>query len=215
MLEAPTTKRRLIDATIAVVGREGIAAVSARTIAAEAGVSQGLVFYHFESVENLLVQAATIGGEQHASEWATRLAGVDSLHGLVDLAEELHDTESGQGNVVVLAQFLAGAQTHPALAAATGAALDRWVALVEPVVTQLLDDTPLADTLDLKALSGVVADAFVGIELAAATRDAAQVAERFALLRDLASVVEVVLDLGPVATKAVRRKLGKPTRRAG
>lgn len=204
-----STRQRLVDATISIVGRQGIAAVSARTIAAEAGVSQGLVFYHFDSVENLLAESAAIGGEQHVAQWVEPLAAVTSLHGLVDLAQTLHETATRDGNVTVLAQFLAGSQSHPALAEATGAALARWADVIEPVVTRILGESPLAGSLDGRALSGLVADAFIGIELAAATRDEAQVQERFALLHDLASLVEVMFDLGPVAASALRRKLAR------
>ncbi len=209
MPDAVTTKQKLVDATIEVVRRDGIAAISARHIASEAGVSQGSVFYHFESVENLLVEAATIGARERATTWGRRLSHVTDLRGLVDLAEELHHDEAAEGNVGVLAQFLAGAQTHPALAQATGRALDEWLDVVEPVVASLIDGTALDGTLEPRALAGVISDAFIGIELAAATRDVAEVTERFDLLRDLVAVVEVVLDLGPVATKALRRRLGR------
>ncbi len=204
-----TTRDKLLDATIEVVRRDGIVAASARHIAAEAGVSQGSVFYHFDSVENLLVEAATVGARARAETWAARLGDVTDLGALVDLAEELHAREAAEGNVGVLAQFLAGAQSHPALAVATGRALEEWIDVVEPVVARVFAGTPLEGMLEPRALAGVVSDAFIGIELAAATRSEAEVAERFALLRDLVSLVEVVLDLGPVAAKALRRRLNR------
>lgn len=53
--EAPASRRRtLIEATARAVARHGAGGVSVRLIAAEAGVSPGLVTHHFEGVEPLL-----------------------------------------------------------------------------------------------------------------------------------------------------------------
>lgn len=52
---APAERRRaLIDATARSLARHGAGGVSVRTIAAEAGVSPGLVTHHFEGVEPLI-----------------------------------------------------------------------------------------------------------------------------------------------------------------
>ncbi|HEY0316113.1 MAG TPA: TetR family transcriptional regulator C-terminal domain-containing protein [Sphingomonas sp.] len=52
---APAERRQaLIDATARALARQGAGGVSVRTIAAEAGVSPGLVTHHFEGVEPLI-----------------------------------------------------------------------------------------------------------------------------------------------------------------
>jgi len=52
------TRRRLIDAAVATLQREGFARSSARVIAERAQMNQGLIFYHFGSVTNLLLAAS-------------------------------------------------------------------------------------------------------------------------------------------------------------
>ena len=51
------TKRALVEAAMEVLRHEGFSAATARHIAARAGCNQGLVFYHFGSVVNLLLVA--------------------------------------------------------------------------------------------------------------------------------------------------------------
>lgn len=51
------TRRRLLDATIRVVGRDGPEGVTHRAVAAEAGVAKSLATYHFATIEELLVAA--------------------------------------------------------------------------------------------------------------------------------------------------------------
>ncbi|MGW1277391.1 TetR/AcrR family transcriptional regulator [Streptomyces tsukubensis] len=53
----PDRRRRIIDAAIRVVGRDGIAGLSHRTVAAEADVPLGSTTYHFSSLDELLVAA--------------------------------------------------------------------------------------------------------------------------------------------------------------
>ncbi|QYH35403.1 TetR family transcriptional regulator [Salinibacterium sp. M195] len=48
-----TTRARIRDATILLIGERGFAATSARAVATEAGVSAGLVIHHFGSMREL------------------------------------------------------------------------------------------------------------------------------------------------------------------
>ncbi|MBH0053352.1 TetR family transcriptional regulator [Salinibacterium sp. SWN139] len=50
-----TTKARIRDAAIRLIGQNGFAATSARGVATEAGVSAGLVIHHFGSMRELKV----------------------------------------------------------------------------------------------------------------------------------------------------------------
>jgi AcrR family transcriptional regulator len=54
---APEEERReaILRAAFAVAARERLGGVTARAVAAEAGISSGLVFFYFESLDNLLV----------------------------------------------------------------------------------------------------------------------------------------------------------------
>lgn len=58
----------LLDATLAVVARDGVAAVTVRRVAAEAAASPGTVTHHFGSVDALLVAALRHGSAQVISE---------------------------------------------------------------------------------------------------------------------------------------------------
>jgi AcrR family transcriptional regulator len=200
------TRQRLIDGAIETLRTRGIAGASARSIAAAAGVSQALVFYHFGSVNELLRHACLSATQARVAVFADRLGQVRSLRELLALGRDLHTEESAQGNVKVLAQMLAGAQADPQLAEATAAGLDQWVAPVEQTLARVLADSPVADLIDVPGLARAVCAAFIGLEL---YEGVAPEAARTALdsLDRLAVLVEVVDDLGPVARRALRAKL--------
>ena len=55
---AEQTRARILDAALQALRDEGIAGISARNIARHGGFNQALIFYHFRSVEGLLVAVA-------------------------------------------------------------------------------------------------------------------------------------------------------------
>ncbi|WP_181782688.1 TetR/AcrR family transcriptional regulator [Pseudonocardia pini] len=197
---AAATRGKLIDATIATLREHGIAGVSARTIAAAGGVNQALVFYHFSSVDTLVGEACLATTRRRVESFGPRLDAVGGFAELVEVAGEISAEERDTGNVRVLAQALAGAQTNPALAEAAGAALRLWTDRVEVTVRRILPGSVLADLFDARELAELVSAAFVGIELTGATGTAPG-------LTRIAELAAVLDGLGPVARRAVRSAL--------
>ena len=200
------TRQKLIDGALETVRSHGIAGVSARTVAAAAGVNQALVFYHFGSMDDLLSEACQVATTAAVDRYRAAFAAVGSLRELLDVGRFVHEQERAQGNVAVLAQLLAGAQTDEKLATATGRALSLWVAEVEAVLRRLLKDSALADVADPEGLARAVSAAFVGLELFEGV-DPAGAAAALTALERLGVVMEAVDDLGPVARRAVRARL--------
>jgi AcrR family transcriptional regulator len=207
----PDTKQQLLDGAIAAIREHGIAGVSARTIAAAAGVNQALVFYHFGSVRDLLTAACTASTAARVREYAERFATVDSLRGLLEVGRTLHARERALGNVSVLAQLLAGAQNDEQLAAPTAAALHLWIDEIESVLRRLLTGSPLAEIADIPALAKAISASFIGIELYEGI-DQAGADQAMAALEQLAGLIEIIDDLGPVARRALRAKLDRAFR---
>jgi DNA-binding transcriptional regulator YbjK len=98
----------LLDATVRVIGRGGIAAVDHRAVAAEAGVPLGSTTYYFDSKEDMVAQALAHVAEAE-SERLRVLAERGVLeHGAGSLAERLADAllDLWTGDrVVLMAQF--------------------------------------------------------------------------------------------------------------
>lgn len=198
------TKRRLVQAAIDTISSEGIAKVSARTIAERAGLAQGLVFYHFGTVTDLIGQACLEATRARVDRYAERFDAVESLTALVDLADQLHREERAAGTVAVLGQILAAAQADPALAAAAGEALSLWTERVAEVLRRVLVGSPFEQVIAPDALAELVSAAFVGIELTEPTRGDDGLDRALGSIRRLTSTVD---DLGPMARRAVRSAL--------
>jgi AcrR family transcriptional regulator len=203
------TKQRLIDGALEAIRTHGIAGVSARTVAAAVGLNQALVFYHFGTVDELLSAACQSATEKRVAAYRDRLAGITSLRGLLDLGRVLHEEERRLGNVTVLAQLLAGAQTDERLVGPVAAALKLWTDEIEGALRRVLDGSVLCDLADPAGLAGAVSSAFIGLELYEGV-DAPGATSALDALDRLAVLADVVEDLGPVARRALRAR----TRRA-
>jgi AcrR family transcriptional regulator len=203
---ADDTRQRLIDGALEAIRRHGIAGTSARTIAAAAGANQALVFYHFGTVHQLLKEASLACTRARVEAFRGRLEAVTSLRELLAVGRELHAEERTLGNVAVLAQMLAGAQSDPQLAEATGDALRLWFAPIEQALARVLAGSPLAELLDTAGLARAASAAFIGLELFEGVDPDGAHAALDALDR-MAVLAEVVDDLGPVARRSLRAKL--------
>jgi AcrR family transcriptional regulator len=204
------TRERLIEGAMEALRTHGIAGVSARTIAATAGVNQALVFYHFGSVDELLVIACRTAVDERVGAYRARLATVGSLRELLALGRALHQEEQARGNVRILAQTLAGAQVDEQFVGICKEALGKWSAEIEVVLRRLLAASPLGELADPAGLANAVSAAFIGLELYEGV-DPAAAAAVYTALEQLAVVSDIVDELGPVARRAVRAKLRKAT----
>ena len=121
-----STRDRILEAAWPPCGTR-IAGISAR-IARHGGFNQALIFYHFGSVDALLVAVARSESERLLDFYAEALREVDSLVGLVAVARRLHDEEFQAGTVAALTQMLAGAVGGAALAQGIRDAFEPWTA---------------------------------------------------------------------------------------
>ncbi|MFI7038595.1 TetR family transcriptional regulator [Microbispora rosea] len=202
------TRTRLLEGALETLRTQGIAGASARAIATAAGVNQALVFYHFGTVDDLLAAALRYGSEQRVAVYRARFAAVNSLRELLDLGRALHADEREAGNLAVLAQMLAGSQMDGKLAPATADGLGMWVTEIEEVLGRVLAGSPLAEFVDVAGLARATAAAFVGLELyEGVDKDGAERA--FDSLEQLAGLVAVLEDMGPLVRRTVRARLRK------
>ena len=65
---------QLIEATIHSLAERGFSRITVTDVAARAGISHGLVLFHFQSKENLLAETLDFLAEEYRLNWQTALA---------------------------------------------------------------------------------------------------------------------------------------------
>ncbi len=187
------TRDALIRGAIDALKERGFAGASAREIARRAGCNQGLVFYHFGSVTNLLLAALD---EVSATRHAQYQAAVDRAHGLgelVDAAEEVFEEDLDAGHIAVLAEMIAGASATPGLAPEVAARIAPWRQFASEALDGVLSDTPLSSVIEPAIAAHAVVALYLGLEmLAHLDGDRTAALALFARARELAVLVQAL-----------------------
>ncbi len=154
-----------MDAAVDVLRHDGFAAATARTIAARAGCNQGLVFYHFGSVVNLMLAALDEVSEQRRARYEEALVGVDRPSELVELAARVFSEDLDTGDAALLVELIAGATSTPGLGAQVKARLEPWTQFAVAALDQTLDGSPLATVVAPAEIAHAVVALYLGLEL--------------------------------------------------
>jgi AcrR family transcriptional regulator len=188
------TRTRILEAALTALRDEGIAGISARTIARYGDFNQALIFYHFGSVDALLVAVARSESERRSALYAEALRDVTSLRELVAVARRLHEEEFQAGTVAALTQMIAGAVGTAELAQGIREAFEPWTKLVGESIARVLADTPYVGILPEGDLTTAVAALFLGIELLVGLDpDAAAGESLFTTMESVATLVDGLL----------------------
>ena len=111
------TRDRLIDAAVQVVARQGLEAASVKAVAAQAGVTAGLLHYHFADKDELMVAALRRALEAYQARLRERRAersSAEQLPGLIADARAATDTDADVFRLRLA--FASRALSHPDLA---------------------------------------------------------------------------------------------------
>jgi len=169
---AGDTRRALVDSAIETLKIDGFAGASARTIANRAGCNQGLVFYHFGSVINLLLAALDQVSADRLEHYGALASGVGSLDELVDVAAAIFAEDLDAGHVAVLVQMIAGASSTPGLGPEVAARIAPWTAFAGRAIEQSIGATPFGSLLPSEEVALAVVALYLGLEMLSHLDDA-------------------------------------------
>jgi len=188
------TRARIVQATLETLKTEGIVGTSARAIARAGDFNQALIFYHFGSVDELVVASVAEMSRRRMDNHAARLNEVNSLTEMVQVARELHADDLAADNMTVLTQAFAGAGGNPDLGPKLYAQLEPWSELVVETIDRVLGDVPAAAAIDKRQIAQAISALFLGIELLDDLDPERAGAEAlFDTLEGLSRVLELVL----------------------
>ncbi len=195
------TRRQLVGAAMETLKAEGYAGASARCIAERAGVNQGLIFYHFGSVANLLLAALDAVSAERMVRYHAAVEKVSSATDLVDCATAIFGEDLDAGYVTVLAEMIAGASSTPGLGPEVSARLAPWFDFAQRAIENTVEGTPLGSVLPSADLAYAVVALYLGLEMLShlnGERDRALVL--FSHAKHLAGLLEALVGPTPKET---------------
>jgi AcrR family transcriptional regulator len=161
------TRERIVEAAIETLKTKGFAGASARAIAGTGGFNQALVFYHFGSVNELLLAALDATSEMRMRRYREAVDRVETLGDLFVVATAIYAEDLDSGHIKVLAELMAASTSFPELRTEIVARVEPWVQFTEEVVARRLEDSPFAELLAARDVAYAIVALYLGMEMLA------------------------------------------------
>jgi AcrR family transcriptional regulator len=133
-MSADRRREAIVEATVAVARRKGLATTTVRDVAAEMGTSSGLVHHYFETMDDVLAAAFELVAEQDLRQTAAAMAAAPyPTDALVRFFKSYAPTEADPAFQLWLDAW-AEAARRPAIQATSRRLNLRWHALLEDTI---------------------------------------------------------------------------------
>jgi len=143
----------------------GFAGATTRAIARTGGFNQALIYYHFGSLDALLLAALDHTSGERLERYRSAVAAATSLEELLAVATQIHTEDAAKGHTTVVAQMIAGSVARPELAPEMLARMEPWVGLCEEAILKTASLAGVAVPLPSRDLAYAAATFYLGVNL--------------------------------------------------
>ena len=165
MTKTLTTKEQIVEAALKTLASEGFAGATSRAIARKGGFNQALIFYHFGTLDSLLLAALDRTSGQRLEQYRAAVEEVHSLDDLIAVAARAYAEDRESGHMAVVAQMVAGSVARPELAPAVLARMEPWLELADEALTRALAGAPAFAQLPVRDLAYAIVTFYLGVNL--------------------------------------------------
>jgi AcrR family transcriptional regulator len=159
------TRQRIVSAALETLKTEGFAGATSRAIAREGGFNQALIFYHFGSLDGLLLAALDHTSAERLQRYREAVEEADTAEELAEVAANVYAEDRDRGHMTVVSQMVAGSVAKPELAQEVVARMEPWIELCEDALRKALATSPAADVVPLRDLAYAVVTFYLGLNL--------------------------------------------------
>ncbi len=159
------TKRRILDAALEALRTEGFAGATSRAIARIGGFNQALIFYHFGSLDAVLLAALEASSQARLERYRNALDQAGSISELIQLAADIYREDRQSGHTAVVAQMVAGSLARPELAPQLLQRMETWITFCEDAIAKTLGHSPAAEILPARELAFALVTFYLGVNL--------------------------------------------------
>jgi AcrR family transcriptional regulator len=159
------TRGRVLAAAITTLATQGFSRTTARSVAAAGGFAPGVIYYHFDSLDDLFVAAAQYTSSERLARYRERTGGVDSAVELLDRLIELHEEDQSSGHVAAVQELVAAAASSPRLAEQVRQQGELWQSTAEELIRGQLRGQVFEALVPVPELAAAAVGAYLGLEM--------------------------------------------------
>lgn len=190
------TRERIVEAALETLKAEGYAGTSAREIARRGGFNQALIFYHFGTLNALLLEALDRTSEQRMTRYSAAVAEARTLEEMLEVATRIYREDLEAGHMTVVSELMAGSMAHPELKAEIMARMEPWIGFAEDAIRKVLSGSPFEEALPVRRLAFALVAFYCGINmLSNLSEDRSQTEQLFEAGRQMAPFLGAILQI--------------------
>lgn len=159
------TRDRIIAAALDTLKSDGFAGASSRAIARTGGFNPALIYYHFGSVNDLLLAALDETSRSRMERYKELIEEATTLSGLMRAAADLYKEDLESGHITVLVEMIAGASAVPDLGPLIAERIQPWIAMTAEALGRVTAGTALQELAPPGQAAFAVASLYLGMEL--------------------------------------------------
>ncbi len=200
------TRRRIIEAALETLKQEGFAGATSRAIARAGGFNQALLFYHFGTLDALLLAALDHTSAQRLERYRKAVDEAETVEELLAVAARVQAEDRETGHTTVVAQMIAGSVARPELAPEMIARMEPWIDLCEQALAKGFDRLGLTTPLPLRDLAYAIVTFYLGVNLLTHLDERRTIDSLFRQVEELAPIVSPLAEqIAPALTDASRK----------
>ncbi|WP_395106437.1 TetR/AcrR family transcriptional regulator [Actinomadura sp. SCN-SB] len=183
-------RERLLHAAIRTLATEGYGGTTARSIARTGGFAPGVIYYHFENLEDLLLAALRYTSRQRMAAYQEALGSCAGAAELLDRLRDLYAEDMREdGHIAAVQELFTAAATSPRLREELLAHIGPWSEFAAAAFRRLAAGTALEEVVPSAQLGSIAVATFLGLQtLTHLDGDRSRVEELFEVAKPAATL---------------------------
>jgi AcrR family transcriptional regulator len=158
-------RERILRAAIDTLAKQGFAAATARAIAVTGGFAPGVIYYHFDDLDDLFLAAMRYTSDRRMVRYREVTATAADPAAMLAALRELYAEDVATGHIAAVQELVVGAASAARLAEGVRAEIARWEDWAEALLRRLTAGTPLEDLIPARAAATAVMAFYLGLEM--------------------------------------------------
>jgi AcrR family transcriptional regulator len=200
------TRQRIVEAALETLKRDGFAGASSRAIARAGGFNQALIFYHFGTLDALLLAALDHTSAERLERYQKAVDEAETVEELLSVVVRVHAEDRETGHTTVVAQMIAGSVARPELAPEMIARMEPWIDLCEQALAKGFDRLGLTTPLPPRDVAYAVVTFYLGVNLLTHLDERRRIDRLFDRIEELAPIASALAEQVAPAVSDVSEK---------
>lgn len=165
MASRAETRRRLLDAAVRTLAVEGYGGTTARSIARTGGFAPGVIYYHFDDLDALLVAALRHASQARKARYEEALGRCSDAAELLSRLRELYAEDMrDQGHIDAVQELFTASASSPRLREELLAHVESWAEFAAAAVRRLVAGTAFEELAPSREIGMIAVAMFLGVQ---------------------------------------------------